>query len=187
MNGETRLKIKTLLKRVAIIGPESSGKTWLAKKLASHYSTNLVDEYAREYFKDKNYDYTFDDLVEIAKGQIEKEEYIASISKNIIFCDTDMIVMKIWSKVVFDNVPEFIEKQIKEQLYDLYLLCYPDLKWEPDRLRSNPHNRQYIYELYIKELEQNDLNFRVVKGIGEQRFKNVLNFVDELLKDGNES
>lgn len=176
-----------MLKRVAIIGPESTGKTWLAKKLASHYNTNMVDEYAREYFKERKYEYTADDLVAIAVGQMKNEEYIASISKNIIFCDTDMIVMKIWSEVVFDHVPGLIEKQMKEHLYDLYLLCYPDLKWQPDPLRSNPHNRQYIYELYVNELEQNNLNCRVVKGIGEQRFKNAVNFVDELLENGSSS
>ena len=171
------------LKRVAIIGPESTGKSWLAQKLAIHYNANLVDEYAREYFSERKYEYNVDDLVAIAKGQIDNEERIASFSSNIIFCDTDLIVMKIWSKVVFGRVPDWIENQLQEHIYDLYLLCYPDLEWKPDPLRSNPNNRQYIYDLFVNELEQNSFNYGVVIGIGTQRAENAINFVDELLKN----
>jgi len=173
------------LKRVAIIGPESTGKSWLARKLAFNYNTKLVDEYAREYFSERKYEYNVDDLVAIAKGQIDSEERIASISSNLIICDTDLIVMKIWSKVVFGRVPDWIENQLREHIYDLYLLCYPDLEWKPDPLRSNPSNRQYIYDLFVNELDQNSFNYRVVKGIGSQRAENAINFVDELLKDDN--
>ncbi|MBC8319762.1 MAG: ATP-binding protein [Bacteroidetes bacterium] len=176
-----------MLKRIAITGPESTGKTWLAEKLAAHYSANIVSEFAREYFQNRKYEYNEDDLVEIAIGQLEKEENIASISGNIIFCDTDLLVIKIWSTVVFGIVPEWIEKQMSEHVYDLYLLCYPDVKWQPDPLRSNPHDRQYIYDLFVKELEQHNLNYRVVKGISEKRFKNAVNFVDELLEYDNKS
>ena len=173
-----------MLKRVAIIGPESSGKSWLTCELAAYYNTNKVDEYARDYFKHRKYEYTLEDIVAIAIGQMNNEEAIASSSKRIIFCDTELIVMKIWSKEVFGTVPGWIEKQTLENSYDLYLLCYPDLNWEPDPLRSNPHNRQYIYNLFVKELDQNNRNYRVVKEKGEQRLKNAINFVDELLKDG---
>jgi len=170
-----------LLKRIAIIGPESTGKTWLAKKLSNHYNTEMVSEYAREYFHDKEYDYSPDMLVEIAKGQLRNEADVASLSKNLLFCDTDFIVMKIWSKVVFDFVPGWIEKHVTEHVYDLYLLCYPDLEWEPDPLRSNPHNRQYIYDLFVNELEENNFNYKVVKDIGNNRIRNAVSFVNELL------
>lgn len=173
-----------MLKRVAIIGPESSGKTWLASKLAAYYNTKMVDEYAREYFKDRKYEYNLDDLVTIAEGQMKNEHCIASTSEGIIFCDTDIIVLKIWANEVFGTVPSWIEKKTQEKNYDLYLLCYPDLNWEPDPLRSNPHNRQYIYNLFVKELEQNNRNYKIVNKIGKQRLKNAINFVDELLKDG---
>ncbi len=170
-----------MLKRVAIVGPESTGKTWLAKKLANHYNTKMVSEFAREYFNNKEYQYSPDELVDIAKGQLENEEVVAMLSNGILFCDTESIVMKIWSKVVFDFVPDWIEKQVSEHVYDLYLLCYPDLEWEPDPLRSNPHNRQFIYNLFVKELEENNFNYKVVKDIGDRRIKNAVNFVDELI------
>ena len=170
-----------MLKRVAIIGSESTGKTWLAKSLANHYNTEMVSEYARDYFNDKEYQYSPDILVDIAKGQLKNEENAAMLSNGIMFCDTEFIVMKIWSKVVFDTVPVWIEKQVKGHVYDLYLLCYPDLEWEPDPLRNNSHNRQYIYNLFVKELEENKFNYRVVKELGDRRIKNAINFVDELL------
>ena len=170
-----------LLKRIAITGPESTGKTWLAKKLATHYNGNIVNEYARKYFSDKEYKYTVDELITIAKRQIANEEGIAKFSNNLLFCDTDLIVMKIWSKVVFNYVPEWIEKQVREHIYDLYLLCYPDIVWKPDSLRNNSHDRQYLFELYVNELEHNNLNYRIVKGIDDQRIENAVSFVNELM------
>jgi len=169
-----------LLKRIAITGPESTGKTWLTKKLVAHYDTNMVDEYARTYFQNREYKYTVDDLVTIAKAQLKNEHSIASFSTGLLFCDTDLIVMKIWSKVVFNYVPEWIEKQVREHKYDLYLLCFPDIEWKSDSLRKNPHNRQYLFELYVNELEQNSLNYEIVKGIGDQRIRNAVSFVDKL-------
>ena len=170
-----------MLKRIAITGPESTGKTWLAEKLAVHYNTNMVSEYARTFFQNREYKYTVDDLVTIAKAQLKNEESIASVSTNYLFCDTDLIVMKIWAKVVFNYVPEWIEKHVREHVYDLYLLCYPDVIWKPDAFRKNPHNRQYLFELYVNELEQSNLNYKIVKGIGDQRIKNAVSFVDELI------
>ena len=170
-----------MLKRIAITGPESTGKSWLAEKLAVYYKTNMVSEYARVFFQNKEYKYTVDDIVTMAKAQLKDEERIASVSTNYLFCDTDLLVMKIWSKVVFNDVPEWIEKQVREHSYDLYLLCYPDIVWKPDFLRSNPHDRQFLFDLYVNELEQNNFNYRIVKGIGDQRIKNAISFVDELI------
>lgn len=173
-----------LLKRVAIIGPESTGKSWLTNELANYYNTNKVDEYAREYFRERKYEYSLADLIDIAIGQVKNEENIATISKDIIFCDTEMLVLKIWASEVFGSVPDLIEKQTIEKQYDLYLLCYPDLVWEQDPLRTNPHNREHIYNLFVKELEKNNCNFRVIKEKGVHRLNNAVKFVDELLKNG---
>ncbi len=173
-----------MLKRIAIIGPESTGKTRLAQNLSAHYKTKMVEEYARMYFDGREYRYDADVLVEIAKGQLKIENDIARTSKDTIFCDTDFIVMKIWAKVVFGFVPEWIEKQISKHVYNLYLLCYPDLEWEPDPLRSNPNDRQYIYDLFVRELNDKSFNYKVVMGDDDFRLNNAISFVDELLKNG---
>lgn len=169
-----------MLKRISITGPESTGKTKLTEMLTRHYSANMVYEFARDFFDGKEYEYTLEDLDLIARSQLDSENKIASVSHNYLFCDTDQLVMKIWSAVVFDTVSDWIEKHAREHVYDLYLLCYPDIEWKSDRFRKNPDNRQYLFDLYVNELERYNFNYRIVKGVGEQRIRNAISFVDEL-------
>ncbi len=169
------------LKRIAITGPESTGKTWLAQHLASHYQTVYVPEYAVEYLKKNGPDYNQEDIVNIAKGQLKQENELVEKSKRLLFCDTDLMVTKIWSKVVFGSVPRWIEQKVKEHQYDLYLLCYPDIEWEYAPFRQNPDDRDYLFGLYEEEMQKQHFNYRIIKGHGNQRLKNAINFVDELI------
>lgn len=171
-----------MLKRVAITGPESTGKTKLTAWLANAYETMWVPEYAREYLEENGPDYTLNDVVAIARGQLAQENTVAENTQKILFCDTDLLVTKIWCEVVFGTCPEWIEQQFRTHRYDLYLLCYPDIPWEPDPLRENPDDRVELFALYLKALEENNLPFRVVKGLGDIRFKNARTFVDEIMK-----
>ncbi len=172
-----------MIRRVAITGPESTGKTWLAKKLAGYYNTVWVAEYAREYLQQNGSNYSYNDILEIAKGQKTREEQLLLQAKKVLFSDTDPLVTKIWSEVVFGKCDPWIENEIQNNPYDLYLLCYPDIPWEPDPLRENPDNRLGLFELYLKELSNRKLNYRIVEGEGEQRFQTALKFVEELLKE----
>jgi len=170
-----------MLKRIAITGPESTGKSWLAEQLAKHYQTRWVAEYAREYLAQNGPEYNLEDVLAMAKGQLASEEKAARQSQRLLFCDTDLLVTKIWSEVVFDACPPWIEQQFETHVYDLYLLCYPDIAWEPDPLRENPDNRDELFQLYKTALQQHDFHFRVVKGLGKQRLENAINFVEEIL------
>jgi len=170
-----------MLKRISITGPESTGKTWLAKRLAEQYQTVWVHEFAVDYLSKHRADYNLEDILRIAKGQIELENNIANIASRLLFCDTDLIVIKIWSKAVFNEVPSWIEQQIVERKYDLYLLCSPDLEWKDAPFRENPNDRDRLFNLYKEELIQQNFNFRIVKGVGDQRLKNAVNFVEELI------
>jgi len=172
---------KDMLKRVSVTGPESTGKTQLAEWLAGHYQTKWIPEYAREYLAKHGPDYTLADVVAIARGQLKRENTTAENTRKILFCDTDLLVTKIWCEVVFDLCPEWIEQQFHTHQYDLYLLCYPDIPWEPDPLRENPDNRKELFELYLKTLKDYKLPFQVVKGSGNVRFENARTFVDEIL------
>lgn len=116
----------------------------------------------------------------IARGQLEFENALANIANERLFCDSDFFVTKIWCKEVFNEVPPWIEKMSKEHIYDLYLLCAPDLEWEDAPFRQNPNNREYLFELYLKELVDNNFNYRIIKGLGDQRFINAVNFVKEI-------
>jgi NadR type nicotinamide-nucleotide adenylyltransferase len=170
-----------MLKRIAITGPESTGKTWLAKKLANYFRTAWVHEFAVDYLSKHGADYNLEDILRIAKGQVELENNIANIASQFLFCDTDLIVTKIWSKEVFNEVPLWIDEMIAKRKYDLYLLCSPDLEWEDAPFRENANDRDRLFNLYQEELVQQNFNFRIIKGVGDQRLKNAVNFVEELI------
>ncbi|MEE4260976.1 MAG: ATP-binding protein [Bacteroidales bacterium] len=165
-------------KRISITGPESTGKSELAANLARHYKTVYVPEYSREYLKDIGTDYSLEDVLKIAQGQLASEMKYLDMTNQYLFCDTDMLVAKIWCREVYKKVPEWIERMLVEHPYDLYLLCYPDLEWQPDVLRENPENREYLFEQFVKELEHYNFNYRVVKGQDSERLKNAITFVD---------
>ncbi len=170
-----------MLKRIAITGPECTGKSWLAKQLSDYYHTVWVPEYSVEYLQQKGTDYSLDDILKIARGQLSAEDKLAAKAKGFLFCDTDLIVNKIWSKIVFDEVHEWIDSMVIEHRYDLYLLCYPDLEWQPSPFRENPTNREYLFGLYEDELKNQGFPYRIVTGLGDERLKNAVNFVDKLL------
>src|SRR5437762_7429199 len=120
------------MKKIVIIGPESTGKSTLCEKLAAHYHTNWCPEYAREYLLKNGTNYTYENLLEIAKGQVEMEnKYIDEVKKrsqltaqssSLLFIDTDMYVMQVWCKFVFGKVHSWVLNQIIQRKYDLYLL-----------------------------------------------------------------
>src|SRR3954453_10252969 len=116
------------MKKIVVIGPESTGKSTLCEELAGHYVTVWCPEYAREYLLLHGTAYTYDDLNKIAKGQLELEEQMKPVAKNgLYFVDTDLYVMKVWYEVAFQHCPTWILKGIAKSSCDLYLLCNTDL------------------------------------------------------------
>ncbi|HOW31670.1 MAG TPA: ATP-binding protein [Bacteroidales bacterium] len=173
---------KQLIK-VAITGPESTGKSWLAEHLAAHYGTIWVNEYAREYLEQLQRPYTFNDILTIAKGQLKAENEAAQSLplQSLIFCDTEFIVTKIWCNVKYGRSHSLINRLVKNHRYDLYLLCDIDMPWEFDPLREHPQQREFLFDLYIKELRENHLPFKVISGSGNKRLENAIQAVEELL------
>ena len=163
--------------RIALVGPESSGKTTLCKLLAAHYKTNWVPEYAREYVGKLNRAYTADDILLIAQKQLKTENEILAKTNKFLFVDTEFIISKIWCEDVFGFCHSWIEEKIEENKYDLYLLTKPDLPWQNDPVRENPKKRDYFFELYLKELEKRNFNYEIISGIGDDRFNNALNAI----------
>lgn len=176
-------KVNKLLKRIAITGPESTGKSSLCRHLAKHYNTLWVEEYARSYIDDIKRPYNLDDIIKIAKGQLINENRIAEKASGVLFCDTELIVTKIWSEHKFGVCPEWILNNIQNYKYDFYLLCNIDLDWEPDPQREHPNLRQYFFDLYKQELEKRDFNFGIVSGKGDERLQNAIKLLNNLLFD----
>lgn len=165
------------VRRIAIVGPECTGKTDLARFLANHYQTQWVPEFAREYLEQLNRAYTQEDLVAIAKGQLELEDKLAEQAKDFLFCDTNLIVIKIWSEFKYSSCDPEILTLLRERKYDLHILTDVDLPWEDDPLREHPHKRQELFELYEAELKNNNINFVRIQGDYTTRRALALNAV----------
>jgi len=148
--------------RIAFTGPESSGKTTLAKWCAQHFDLTYVEEYAREFLRDKK-EYHFHDLDTMAKAQAALWPTLGFVA------DTEMHVFQVWSKFKYAKLSKTITELLKEQVFDHYFLCAPDIPWEEDPLRENPNNRQHLFELYRKELDALQRNYTILSGSLLQR------------------
>jgi NadR type nicotinamide-nucleotide adenylyltransferase len=168
--------------RIAITGPESSGKSDLAKALANHFDTVYAPEFARDYLEKYGTEYSLEDLDEICKGQIAEEERALAAAKKICFFDTDMLVLKIWSMYRFGRVSNLIEEAVREREYDHVLLCKPDLPWSPDPLRESPsaEERELLFTLYQNELESRGAPYSVVSGKGKDRLVSAVSALKSL-------
>lgn len=147
--------------RIAITGPESSGKTTLAKDLAMIPNASLVPEFARTYLEERGGHYQQEDLLPIAKGQLEGLE---QANGEVVICDSDFLVIKIWSEVKYGSVDPEIRRLYEETHFDLLVLCTPEMPWEYDPLRENPNDRDTLFDLYTAELERAGKPFIKVKG-----------------------
>jgi NadR type nicotinamide-nucleotide adenylyltransferase len=154
-----------LIKRIAITGPESSGKSTLAIELAKYFKTVYVPEFARQYLTQLNRPYNYDDIENIAQHQLKMEDELATQANRLLFCDTDMLVNKIWCDVKFGKCHPWIEEAVEKQKYDLFLLCKPDIEWEYDPLREDENNRDQLFEVYKKELQKRKFAYEIISGI----------------------
>lgn len=177
------------MKKIVIIGPESTGKSTLCSQLAAHYHTYWVHEYARKYLLENGTRYNFNDLLLIAKGQLSAEEQAAaSLSAShaaiepFLFIDTDMYVMKVWCEVVFDNCHQYILDQIARRTYDLYLLCDTDLPWVKDELREYPDlpARRKLFHMYQDILINQHIPWVLISGTHEERLQTGIRAVESL-------
>jgi len=167
--------------RIAITGPESSGKTSLVKALANFYACPYTEEYARQFLESKGGDYVQNDLLTILEGQLKLEVNESTKKGNYLFCDTDPLVIWIWSKVKFGSVHPIITKAWKNHLYDLSILVYPDLPWEYDPLRENKNDRDVLFAMYEESLKTEKRPYIVVKGKPEDRFSKAISFLNKLV------
>jgi len=171
-------------KKIVIIGPESTGKSTLCEGLAAHYHTEWVREYAREYMlTHKGKAYSYDDLSTIARGQLALEDAAAApTGDRILFIDTDLYVMKVWSEYVFGRCETWILKEIAARHYDGYLLCRTDLPWTKDELREYPDlaTRERLYHIYKDILINQAVPWVEIGGQADERLQNAIGAVERL-------
>ena len=172
--------METETKKIVIIGPESTGKTSTCKHLAEKYNTIFIKEHARKYLSNLDKKYNYNDLKNIAKEQIKQEEKAILGKHKIIFYDTNILTIKIWSNFKYKKCDPFITEQANKKKYDLYILCNNDITWQYDILRENKNERKKIFDIYLHELKNK--NFKILKKTGMQRFKNAENICNVFLK-----
>ncbi len=172
------------IKKIVVIGPESTGKSELAASLAAHYATVWCPEYARAYLEENGSAYTYEDLLLIAQGQlIIEDDFLQDAKNGLYFIDTNMYVMKVWCEFVFGECHPFILNEIAAREYDYYLLCDTDLEWEEDELREypDPAIRRRLFEIYADILKQQPVPWSVVSGMGESRMATAIAAIDQFL------
>ena len=167
--------------KVAITGPESTGKSTLSLQLADHYQTVSTVEYARAYLNAIDRPYLQKDLMKIARGQVVEEDAKLMISNQLLFCDTEMIVMKIWSMHKYGVVDPYILEELEKRQYDIYLLTGIDIPWMPDKLREHPTKRSYFFDLFESELKSIHANYHIITGNEEERLERAIKIIDELI------
>lgn len=167
--------------KVAIIGPESTGKSTLTAALASHYQTIWVQEYAREYCSKLTSECTLQDEINIFYGQLALEAAALAQKPSLLLCDTTVLTVKVWCEHVFGSCPDFIKETIDSHHYDFYLLLDIDMPWEPDPLRDFPHLRAHFLTIYKQELKLLAKPFTLISGLGEQRLKQAIQAIDTFL------
>ncbi|WP_350286428.1 DUF4301 family protein [uncultured Croceitalea sp.] len=171
--------------KIVLFGPESTGKTTLAKQLAAHYNTLWVPEYAREYLQDKwdREQKTCEphDLLPIAVGQMRLENQMSKQANELLFCDTDLLETKVYSEAYYiGHCDPVLEKYALENSYDLYLLTNIDTPWEADDLRDKPNERAKMFAYFKGTLKKYHKKFITLNGDKETRLKTAIAHIEKL-------
>jgi NadR type nicotinamide-nucleotide adenylyltransferase len=174
---------KRILK-IALFGPESTGKTTLAKQLAEYYQTDWVPEFARDYLQEK-WDKSqaicdINDMLPIAYGQTQLENEKMAKANQYLFCDTNLMVTKVFSEVYYNYCDPFLDQAAREHEYDLFFLTNIDVPWEKDDLRDKPEGRETVFSVFKQSLIDNNKPFITISGNASLRLKKAVSIIDDL-------
>ena len=164
--------------KIVVSGPESTGKTELARHLCGILRVEYIPEYARSYVESLNRPYAYEDVEHIAGEQVRELQEATERGSGIIVLDTYLVITKVWFMEVYHRVPAWIDLQLKESGIDLFLLCYYDIEWVKDPVRENPGpRRQYLYQRYLEEIELLGIRCEEIRGTGPRRLENAIRAV----------
>ena len=170
------------IKKIAIVGPESTGKSTMSQQLAKFYKVPWVPEYARYYCAALTTDCTLQDEINMFHGQLALEEAVlATAQTDFIICDTTFVTVKIWSDEMLGETPQIVLDALKNKPYDFYLLLDIDLPWQDDPLRDFPNKRAHFMQVWHQELKAIHANYQVISGT-ETRLQNAVSAIDAFLK-----
>jgi HTH-type transcriptional repressor of NAD biosynthesis genes len=167
------------VKKICFYGPESTGKSTMAEKMALYYETTFVPEVARELIISN--DITVNDIIKIGTAQTQRVIEKTKIANKILFCDTDLITTKIYSQYYLNEVPNILNDLENEIKYDLYFLLDIDVEWVADHLRDFGNQRSEMFELFKAELEKRNISYVIINGNYREREEKIKKIIDSIL------
>lgn len=170
--------------KIVLTGPESSGKSTLAQQLAAHYGAPCLSEYSRHFLAQLERPYVEADLVDIARGQLAQEEAMMAKKPRLFFCDTSLLVMRVWGLYKYGRSDDKIRAMLEQSQPSLFLLCRPDLPWEPDPLREHAsiEDRAALFQLYYQEVQAFQFPYVIISGAGDGRLDMAIEAVEAKCK-----
>jgi nicotinamide riboside kinase len=173
------------MKVVVFTGPESSGKSWLAQTLKETLGGTLVTEYVREYCTHLGRDTTLADVTPIARRQLALEDEARSLHPELLILDTHLLSNMLWSRILFDECPDWLEPALLSRHYDLHLLLDPrEVPWSADGQRCQPDLRDRIafFEACETWLSKHKQSYRCIGGTWANRQRLALQYATQLLE-----
>ncbi len=170
-----------LARRVAILGPESTGKTTLARRLADHYRTLWVPEYLRAWLDHRGLPVVPSDVHTAARGQVATEYALARRCNRLLVCDTDLWMSVVYAEYYFGAAPPWIVEAARAQRRDLTLVLEPDVPHVADVQREGPHVRGVVLDRLLRRLTHEGVSFHRIRGPWEARFAQATALIDPLL------
>jgi HTH-type transcriptional repressor of NAD biosynthesis genes len=166
------------VKLICFYGPESTGKSTMAKQMAAYYQTEFVPEVAREIVSSN--DFSLNDIVRIAKAQNERVKEKMKTANRFLFCDTDLITTQIYCRHYLKTVPSILYEFEKEIKYDQYFLFDIDVPWVADGLRDLGTKRMEMFQTFEMELSNRKICYQLVTGTWGDREKAITKRLDML-------
>lgn len=172
--------------KIALFGPESTGKTTLAQQLADHFQTNWAPEFAREYLEEKlektGLTCEPEDLIPIAIGQTKAENEALLTANQFLFCDTCLLLTKVYSEIYYDFCDPELQKAATEHQYDLFFLTGIDIPWKADKLRDRPQQREETFQTFRNALLDLNKPYITLTGDTESRRSRAIKIIEDLVQ-----
>jgi nicotinamide riboside kinase len=160
-----------IIKKIAFVGPESTGKTTISNSVAKKFSEPWVNEIARDYLQANGPKYSQSDIYAISVLQLQRENELLNKSDKFLFCDTNLLVSIVWSQFVFGGVSTELNNLFVPHSYSHYFLCNIDVPWQYDPLREHPNQREELFLMYQSKLEKYKVSYSILSGSNEYRLQ----------------